>query len=176
MAPGTWGLLLVIGVALWAGAARARPLEQELPLKRAACFERAYDAAHLKARPRQQVTRIRLLHLPDQWTALEDGRFYVSLVANLRSRRGDDGFDYRLGGFCRAEGASLVCTPEWEAGRWRIERGPGNSLDIVNGNVVLNPYNHDAEEIAPGAVRVRAAPDDRRWRLVRVSDQASCKL
>ena len=91
--PGTWGPLLAIGVALWAGAARARPLEQDLPLKRAACFERAYDAAHLKSRPRQQVTRIRLLHLPDQWTALEDGRFYVSLVANLRSRRGNDGFD-----------------------------------------------------------------------------------
>jgi len=49
-------------------------------------------------------------------------------------------------------------------------------LHIVNGNVVPNPYNHDAEEIAPGAVRVRAAPDDWRWQLFTVSDQASCKL
>jgi hypothetical protein len=169
-------MVAVIGIALSAGAAGARPLEQELPAKRSACFERTYDAAHLKARPRQRVARIRLLHLPDQWTALDDGRFYVSLVANLRTRRGDDGFDYRLGGFCRAEGSSLLCTPEWDAGRWRIERGPGNSLDVVNGNVVLNPYGHDAEEIAPGAVRVRAAPDDRRWRLFKVADQAGCKL
>lgn len=160
--------LTVIALPLLAATAQARPLERELPPARAACWERAYDAAHLAAHPRQKVARIRLVHLPESWPEAARGSFYVALYLNLRERvKPAQSFDYQLGGFCRASGQGLRCVPEWEAGSWRIERGPNGALDIRNAGIVANPNPYDAEEIADGAVRIPARPDDGVWRLMR---------
>ncbi len=64
----------------------------------------------------------------------------------------------------------MRCVPEWEAGRWRIERGPDGTLDVRNGGIVANPDPYDAEEIADGAVRIPAKPDDGVWRLMPAAD------
>ncbi|HEV7257439.1 MAG TPA: hypothetical protein VGN82_06620 [Bosea sp. (in: a-proteobacteria)] len=150
-----------------AGRAEARPLESELPPKRAACWERSYDAAHLAAHPRQKVGRIRLVHLPDDWKAEPSRGFFVVLYMNLRERvKATSDYDYQISGFCKPRGQGVHCVPEWEAGSWRIERGPGGALDIRNGGIIANPNPYDAEEIADDAVRIPAKPDDGVWRLM----------
>jgi hypothetical protein len=164
-----------LAAALLAGPAAARPLESELPLKSAACWERSYDAAHLAAHPRQKVGRIRLVHQPDDWKAQPSRGFFVMLYINLRQRvRADSDYDYQISGFCKPRGQGVQCVPEWEAGSWRIERGPGGTLDIRNGGIIANPNPYDAEEIADDAVRIPAKPDDGVWRLVPATD--ACRI
>ncbi len=159
-------LPLVFALLATANAAEARPLERELPLKQEACWERHYDAAHLAAHPQQRVAQIRLVHLPESWHEAAQSGFYVALYFNLRQRSVAGGrFDYQLGGFCKPQGEGLRCVPEWEAGSWRIERGPNGTLDLRNAGIVANPNPYDAEEIADGAVRIPARPDDGTWRL-----------
>lgn len=155
-------IAMLIPVA--AAAAAERPLARELPPNRAACWERVYDEAHLKAHPRQLVAAVRLVHLPQTWQA-RTGSFYVQLYFNLRERRAITGYDFQLGGFCKPNGKALRCEPEWDAGTWRIERGPNGTLVVRNGNITVNPNPYDAEEIADNAARVRAKPDDGVWRL-----------
>lgn len=159
-------LALAVAICSLSALAQARPLERELPPARAACWERSYDAGHLARHPQQKVARIRLVHLPQRWPEAGPGAFYVALYLNLRQRvRPEQSFDYQLGGFCKASGQGLRCVPEWEAGSWRIERGPDGALDLRNAGIVANPNPYDAEEIADGAVRIPARPDDRLWRL-----------
>lgn len=143
----------------------ARPLERELPPRRDACWERIYDEAHLKAHPGQKVTRIRLVHLPSKWPDGQANSFYVLLYFNLRQRNALTGFDYQLGGFCKPSGDGLRCEPEWEAGTWRIERGPNGTVRVRNSGLSANPNPYDAEEIADNAVRIPAKPDDGVWQL-----------
>ncbi|PTM40260.1 hypothetical protein [Bosea sp. 124] len=166
--------LSFVGLAaalLLAGPACARPLEGELPPKRAACWERRYDSAHLAAHPRQKVSRIRLVHLPDDGKAEPSRGFFVVLYINLRQRtQARAGYDYHISGFCKPRGTGVHCVPEWEAGSWRIERGPDGALDIRNGGIVANPNPYDAEEIADNAVAIPARPDDGLWRLGRAAD------
>lgn len=145
-------------------AAAARPLERELPRGRQACWERSYDAAHLAAHPLQKVVRVRLLHLPGSWREQPYG-FYVQLSFKLRGSRSDKAFDYQLGGFCKAAGNGLRCTPQWDAGAWRLSSAPGGALDVGNDGLIANPDPYDAEEIADDAVRIPAKPDDGVWRL-----------
>jgi hypothetical protein len=169
-------LMLFAGL-LSAEAAGARPLEAELPRDRKACWERIYDAAHLAAHPWQKVVRIKLVHMPQSWREAEGGAFYVDLKMTLRKRRpGGHAFDYSLGAVCKADGASLLCVNEWDAGSWRIERAAGGGLVVRNGGgIIMNPSPYDAEEVADGAAPVPAAPDDRAWAL-EPSPDAACRI
>jgi len=165
----------VVSVVLAAALpAMARPLERELPPKLDACWERAYDEAHLRANPQQKVTKIRLIHKPGNWQAEPHATLYVALYFNLRQRTTANRFDYQIGGFCKPQGKSLRCVPEWDAGSWRLESGPQDALDIRNGGIIANPNPYDAEEIADGAVKIPAKPDDGLWRLMPASD--ACEI
>jgi hypothetical protein len=158
----------VLTALLGAGAAVARPLEAELPHNGSACWERIYDAAHLAAHPRQQVSRILLDYSPGT-----NDDVYVGLSVNLRKRVGyNEPYDYSIFGICRVSRDGLSCRPEWKAGSWRIERGSGGSLIVRNaGMIVFNPDGYAAEEVAPDAVRIRAEPDDKAWMLYRVPEK-----
>ncbi|MCP4563693.1 MAG: hypothetical protein GY873_05360 [Bosea sp.] len=159
-------LLLAAAICCLAAFAQARPLERELPPAKTACWERVYDADHLASHPQQKVARVRLVHLPQSWAEVGQGGFYVALYINLRQRvKPDQSFDYQLGGMCKASGQGLRCVPEWGAGSWRIERGPNGTLDVRNGGIIANPNPYDAEEIADGAAKIPAKPDDGLWRL-----------
>lgn len=155
-------------LALLPAAANAaeRPLAGLLPPTREACFERHYDADHLARHPKQKVSALRLLHKPDSWSM--EGRrqtLYVMIYFNLRERTTSGRFDYQISGFCKPAGKMLRCEPEWEAGHWRLVAGPRGTLDIRNEGLIANPNPYDAEEIADGAVKIPAKPDDGLWRL-----------
>ena len=145
--------------------ASARPLERELPLRREACWERSYDAAHLAAHPRQKVAAIRLLHSPPQ-DGSAPGKVYLQLHFNLRERKSSSNYDYAYGGYCKAAGQALRCESEWEAGIFHVLRGPGGTLDVRNSGIIANPSNYDSEDIADNAVKLPAKPDDGTWRLM----------
>lgn len=156
--------------ALLVPTATAMARGSELLPDRDACWERSYDDAHLKAHPRQQVVRIRLLHLPSRWPRPAPGMTFVELEMNLRARTHQgDAFDYSLGGFCRPRGGGLSCEPEWNAGTWRIERGPHGTLIVRNNDISVNPSSSAAEERSGDAVTLKAGDDEAAWQLRRMS-------
>ena len=144
----------------FASPAAARPLEAELPTRGEACWQRIYDAAHLKAHPKQMVARIRLTHTGGS----VDGQFYLTLDMRLRKRAGAHGHDYKLGGYCKSEGARLTCAPEWDAGTFTVEKGPGKTLRVRNHQMIVNPFEYDSEDIADDAVDLGKS-DDASWLL-----------
>jgi hypothetical protein len=153
-------LRLALVLAFMAAPAFARPLEDELPVHSAACWQRTYDAAHLKAHPKQKVARIRLAHTGGE----ADGTLYLALDINLRKRANYGAFDYVLGGYCKPDGAALTCVPEWDAGSFTIEKGPKQTLLVRNHHMVVNPSNYDSEDIADNAVDL-SRTDDAVWLL-----------
>jgi hypothetical protein len=158
--------IALLALVAAADAATGRPLEAELPPARDTCYARTYDAAYLAAHPAQKVASVRLVHAPG------DGPGPTFSFLDIRLRGGAK--RYKLFGFCKASGSGLACAPEWDAGTWRLEKGPGGTLDVVNGGVTLNPLEFDAEEVAPDSVALPSAPDDRRWRLQRLPGSAPC--
>lgn len=155
--------------------ASARPLEAELPKDAKACWSRAYDEAHLRAHPKQQVTAIKLVHLPQDWQA-QRGRFFVDLKFRLRQRVNADDYDYSISAFCGASKGGLLCVNEWDAGSYRIDRAEGGVVIRNAGTIIANPIPYDAEEVADGAVRIRAEPDDKAWLLTTKTSDASCRI
>jgi hypothetical protein len=171
-APVTMRLTFVHAIATPLFLAATAPVmaESQLLPDRDACWERIYDDAHLKAHPRQQVVRIRLLHLPSRWPQPAQGVTFVELEMNLRTRtHGSDAFDYGLGGFCKPSPGGLRCEPEWHAGSWQIERGANGSLIVRNNDITVNPSSSAAEERSADAVTLKAADDEATWRLQRMS-------
>ena len=142
---------------------------------REACWERIYDDAHLKAHPRQQVVKIRLLHLPSRWPQPAQGVTFIELEMNLRTRiHGGDAFDYRLGGFCKPSPGGLRGVRQNErAGSWQIEPGTNGSLVVRNNDITVNPSSSAAEERSDDAVTLKAADDEAAWRLQRMSGPCS---
>lgn len=161
-----FAVLLFASTALTAGTLAARPLEKELPPNRAACFERIYDAAHLTAHPRQEVTRIQLSQeASTDAKPGEEEQLFLSVEINVRGKPGP----YVLGGFCKAQGKGLLCEPEWEAGSFKVEAAPDGTLLVTNNSMTFNPHGYDAEEVAPGAIQLKG--DDRAWKLSRGGPQ-----
>jgi hypothetical protein len=155
-----------IAAPLFLAATAPVMAESQLLPDRDACWERIYDDAHLEAHPRQQVVRIRLLHLPSRWPQPAQGVTFVELEMNLRTRTHEsDGFDYSLGGFCEPSLGGLRCEPEWHAGSWQIERGANGSLIVRNNDIKVNPSSSAAEERSADAVTLKAADDEAVWRL-----------
>ena len=154
------------------GPLLAQSIDAQVPPDREVCWQRLYDAAHLIAHPAQKVVAVRLIAAPYAFGAARGKLRSVTLSFTLRERRrGAEGgsYDYAISGLCRPAGQGLRCASEYDAGTWRIEPGPGGSLDIRNGNIVANPSNYDSEDIADDAVRIPAKPDDGVWRLAKVA-------
>jgi hypothetical protein len=146
----------------------ANQLEAELAAGINTCWERTYDAAHLKAHSRQQAVKVRL-----SAEVQDDGNIFASLGINLRQRLGGQKFDYSAFGRCQARGAVLYCPSEWDAGAFRLQRAKGGLL-VTNMMMIVNPSNYDSEDIAPGAVNL-AKSDDKTWLLRRIKDEG-CDL
>jgi hypothetical protein len=146
--------------------AAANPLEDELARASNTCWERSYDAAHMKAHPKQLVAKIRL-----STEVQDDGSIVAQLGFNLRKRNGVGGaHDYAAFGICKAKGEGITCPSEWDAGTFSITKGKGGALLVSNRHMIVNPSNYDSEDIAPGAVD-RGKSDDAVWMVTRIKDE-----
>ena len=156
---------LTLGLA----PALANPLENELAALSNSCWERTYDAAHLKAHPKQMVAKIRL-----STEVQDDGNIVASLGINLRQRDGAGRFDYKAYGYCQPKGGALACPSEWDAGTFSLEKGRNGALKIKNSRMIVNPSEYDSEDIADNAVDLGKS-DDAVWLLTRIKDEG-CDL
>lgn len=140
------------------GAAAARPLETELPVGGAVCYERAYTPGHLATHLKQQVTHIKLdVSSQDSQEGKETIAALVEVTLTGKSE------PYDLSGFCTPDAKGLRCKPEWDAGTFRIDPAKEGGLLVTNQGMVFNPSGYDAEERAPGAIRLTG--DDKAWQI-----------
>jgi len=169
-------------VALVAPLAWSTPTitETRLPLftaDRDACFGRIYDAAHLKAHPKQKVSSIHILRSLEQrrgaedWTPdarsesirnfREDGQTSVTAFVNFRNSRTT--FHNSL--TCDQETREGVrCMIECDGGSFRLARSGANSVMLHNNGFVL--IGGCGEEVEEGQVRhFSPGEDDKLFRL-----------
>ena len=144
---------------------------------RDACFGRVYDAAHLKAHPKQKVSSIHVLRSLEQrreaenWTPdaraesirnfREDGQASVTAFVNFRDRKGT--FHNAL--TCDQETREGVrCMIECDGGSFRLTRSGANSVLLHNNGFVL--VGGCGEEIEEGQERhFDPGADDKVFRL-----------
>ena len=144
---------------------------------RDACFGRVYDAAHLKAHPKQKVSSIHVLRSLEQrreaenWTPdaraesirsfREDGQASVTAFVNFRDRKGT--FHNAL--TCDQETREGVrCMIECDGGSFRLTRSGANSVLLHNNGFVL--IGGCGEEIEEGQERhFDPGADDKVFRL-----------
>ena len=158
--------LLFLSVDLALAKAKPKPAAMEAKV---ACWQRIYTPAELKKHKRQKVT-MALLTVETQ----KDGSVSATLGLNLRQRKSDWKYDYSIGGFCKPKGQTMVCTPEWDAGTFVLERGARGGLRVKNRKLVVNPFDYDSEDISPKAVDFRKS-DDAIW-LLFPADASACKV
>jgi hypothetical protein len=144
---------------------------------RDACFGRVYDAAHLKAHPKQKVSSIHVLRSlelrreAENWTPdaraesirsfREDGQASVTAFVNFRDRKGT--FHNAL--TCDQETREGVrCMIECDGGSFRLARSGANSVLLHNNGFVL--VGGCGEEIEEGQERhFDPGADDKVFRL-----------
>jgi hypothetical protein len=134
-----------------------------------ACWQRVYTEAELKKHRRQKVS-MALLNIVTQ----KDGSVRATLGLNLRKRVNTSEFDYVSYGLCKPKNQTLVCSPEWDAGSFVLEKGARGGLRVKNRKLIVNPYNYDSEDIADNAINFRKS-DDAIWLLFQVNG-AVCSL
>jgi hypothetical protein len=157
-------------IPLLATPALANSLETFLAAKGGnSCWERSYDAAHLKANPRQLVTSVRL-----SAEVQDGGAIHADIGFNLRKRTGQSGpFDYAAGSYCAAKGAAIACPSEWDAGIFTIERS-GDGILVKHSGMIVNPSNYDSEDIADTAIDLSKS-DDASF-LLRRAQEEGCSV
>jgi hypothetical protein len=123
---------------------------------RETCFERIYDAAHLTDHPQQRVRRIRLVARPH-----ERGTITAGLDVWLRG----SGVRYAAYAICRSDQGRTTCRSEFDDRVWRIGQRGAETVLVENGNIWLNPWDYDAEDLSDRGTRLGAKPDDGSWLL-----------
>lgn len=123
---------VILSVPLLGGAAAAQGAYDKWfgAGNSAACLERTYTAAHLKAHPRQQVEAIAVQHRPklQSGSASTEGAFELSIGFKLRGK--PDWFAAIA--YCKGGDVGMPCSVEGDGGHFNLEptggRGPGLTL------------------------------------------------
>jgi hypothetical protein len=157
--------LLILAFAVNPAVAASKPKDAGSK----ACWQRVYTNAELKKHRRQKVAMVQL--------AVEtqgDGTVSAWLGINLRKRTGTSKYDYAIGGYCKQNGQTLKCVPEWDAGTFILEKGARDGLRVKNRKLIVNPSNYDSEDISDKAINFRKS-DDAIW-LLFPADPAVCAV
>lgn len=114
-----------LAAAVWAlaGAASADVIGD---LRREGCWTRTYDAAHLRAHPRQVTTFFSVQSSPAM-TGAPAGRVATAFAFQVRNSRGVYGGQ----AYCARAGAGATCSGEGDAGNYRLDRRPGGVLRVT---------------------------------------------
>lgn len=155
---------------------RASPLPGHLPLGQEACFGRVYDAAHLKAHPRQRVTAFHLFRdfTPDpnketpqetrDTLVAEDGDGGLRVTAFVRFRDRPGLFFNGLHCGRSTDGSRVRCGIECDGGGFFV-KGSGKSLVLENQGFVVIGGCGASEDEAEQADFVKPGADDKLFRL-----------
>ncbi len=173
--PAFLAAVAVLGTALPALAQeKSSPVPSHLPLGKEACFGRTYDAAHLRAHPKQRVTSFHLFRdfSPDTTTENvpqtaaelretdgENGNIRIDVYVRFRDRTGV----YSNGMFCGRSDKGVYCAVECDGGSFDVERQGASLLLRNNGFVVTGGCGSDDEK--EKSVFLEPGADDRAFRL-----------
>lgn len=172
-------LVLIFALAAASGASaqeRASPLPSHLPLGQEACFGRVYDAAHLKAHPKQRVTSFHLFRdfAPDanketpqesrKELVEQDGEGGIRVTAYVRFRDRPGLFFNGL--FCgmSADGGKVRCGIDCDGGGFFL-RDAGKSLLLDNQGFVVVGGCGASEDEEENTDVVKPGADDKVFRL-----------
>jgi hypothetical protein len=155
---------------------KSSPLPSHLPVGVEACFGRTYDAAHLRAHPKQRVTSFHLLRdfSPDPNAEMEqstrqelldadgsDGDIGLTAYLRLRDRKGV----YSNYFSCRRGGDGIVrCGIDCDGGSF-LMRPSGGSILIENQGFVVVGGCGASDEDQEDPVFIRPGADDKTFRL-----------
>lgn len=143
-----------------------------------ACFRRVYDAAHLKAHPKQAVTEMEFrlayyIHDPDEFAPKGQRNYYFELQARLRGAK--QKMPLSAMGECRptADGKAIFCGVDCDGGGVNVKRsGDGNILVDLEAVGRLR-MTSDCGEDEDNAFELTSGADDKRFLLSRLPD-AEC--
>jgi hypothetical protein len=170
-------VIAVVSLAAWPTATLTETRPPIFAADREACFGRVYDAAHLKAHPKQKVTSLHVLRSLEErreaenWTPdaraeairsfREEGQASVTAFVNFRDKKGT--FHNSL--TCDKEtAAGMTCLIECDGGSFRLNRSGANSVMLNNNGFVL--IGGCGEEVEEGQIRhFSPGADDKVFRL-----------
>lgn len=111
--------------AAWA-VAGAASADVWADLRREGCWTRTYDAAHLRANPRQVTTMFGVQFSPTLTGAPAGRRTSIFL---FQTRGSNDVYGGQA--YCTRAGAGVTCSGEGDAGNYRIDPRPGGGLRVT---------------------------------------------
>lgn len=139
-----------------------------------ACYSRAYDAAHLKAHPRQRITAMKFLlsvaaYDPKPAGATQPEDLYYYTFSMSVARRGDKCL-LHTSGDCNG-GDTISCIVDCDGGSVALDKMPPASSLIVrlnNESGITMFHDCDGEK----GVVVKAGSDDKVFRLDKTATDA----
>lgn len=142
-----------------------------------ACYARSYNAAHLRAHPRQRVTAMKFLLVveaydpPSSKVDRPEDRFYYTFAMSVM-RRGDKRV-LTTGGGC-SSGEAILCAVDCDGGSVALDKMPpaGSLIVRLNEHGIRMFHDCDGEE----GVLVNAGADDKVFRLDKVAAEACRSL
>lgn len=142
-----------------------------------ACYSRTYDAAHLKAHPRQRITAMKFLltvkaYDPKPANASKPDDLYYYTFSMSVKRRGDKRL-LSTSGDCNGDDR-ILCAVDCDGGSVTLDTmPPANTLIVRLDNQTGITMYHDCDE-EKDAVVVKGGADDKVFRLDK-ADVAACK-
>lgn len=141
-----------------------------------ACFIRRYDADHLAAHPKQQVSAMKLLVVVDAPSTEQTYNHNFKLGVKFRHRKGD----FQSGGFCNhasvkdaGDEIRLSCGVDCEGGGIEIGIAPSRKSQDQAGAMVrleaVRIWDNDSKAEEEVADYLKAGDDDKAFRLERTS-------
>jgi hypothetical protein len=141
-----------------------------------ACYVRSYDAAHLRAHPRQRITAMKFLlavqaYDPKPAKAEQPADLYYYTFSMSVSRRGDRRLLHTSGDCMAGEGIS--CVVDCDGGSVALDKMPpaGSLIVLMNNENGIRMF-HDCDD--EQGVLVKAGADDKIFRLDKAANDA-CK-
>lgn len=143
-----------------------------------ACFRRVYDAAHLKAHPKQAVTEMDFriayyIHEPDEFAPKGQRNYYFQLIASLRDANQPKPLSAM--GECRptADGKAIFCGVDCDGGGINVKRSGDGQILVDLEAVGRLRMTADCGEDEDNAFELTPGKDDKRFLLSKAPD-AEC--
>jgi len=135
-----------------------------------ACFSRAYDKAHLKAHPQQNVTSMTMLVQSVAYEGEEPGR-QRTVILDVHFRGNKKPFQTSGGCFYSDDDKGLHCNVDCDGGAIgvRVKDGKSVLVDIPGSARIWDPSQPDDAEPGSGVPEnARFGEDDKTFRLDRI--------